>query len=129
MVKINKEKVALISKFLSGFFKSYLPEIVFLVFVFQLLVSLNALPYFNIISKYYYYVTAILWILLNVLFKRHITNKKILIVGIVIFILAIPFVILDLNSVSDALGFLSFLMLITYVLREIFIQKSQLSTQ
>jgi len=121
MVKVYKEKTIIIFKSLSNFFKAHLPEIVFVVFVFQLLVSLNALPYFNIINKYYYYVTALIWILLNILFKEYITNKKILVLGIVSFIFAVPFVILDLSPISEAFGFFAFLLLFTYVVREIFV--------
>lgn len=119
MVKIYREKIKTILKSLSGFFKRYLPEIVFLVFVFQLLISLNALPYFNIINQYYYYVTALLWVILNILFKEYITNKKILQMGIMSFIFAIPFVIFGLTPISEAFGFFAFLLLFTYVVREI----------
>lgn len=126
MVKIYKEKLGIISRALSHFFKRYLPEIVFVVFVFQLLISLNALPYFNIINQYYYYVTAILWVILNILFKEYITNRKILIVGIVSFVFAIPFVILGLDFVSEAFGFFCFLLLFTYVVREIVSSKNLL---
>lgn len=124
MVKIYKVKIATIFQSLSRFFKKYLPEIVFVVFVFQLLVFLNALPYFNIINQYYYYVTAFIWILLNILFKEYITNKKILVIGIVSFIFAIPFVILDLGPISEAFGFFAFLLLFTYVVREIFTHRN-----
>lgn len=123
MVKIYKDNIAKIFQSLPGFFKKYLSEIVFVVFVFQLLVSLNALPYFNIINKYYYYVTAFIWILLNILFKEYITNKKILVIGIASFVFAVPFVILDLSVVSEAFGFFAYLLLFTYVIREIFAQK------
>lgn len=126
MVKDYKEKAITFFKSLSNFFKTHLPEIVFLVFISQLLVSLNALPYFNIINKYYYYVTAVIWVLLNILFKEYITNKKILVIGIMSFIFAVPFVILDLGPISEALGFFAFLLLFTYVVREIFSQKDLL---
>lgn len=125
MVKV-KEKIITIFRSLISFFKAHLPEIVFLVFVLQLLVSLNALPYFNIINKYYYYVTAFIWVLLNILFKEYITNKKILTIGIITFIIAIPFVVLSLDPISEMFGFLAFLLLFTYVIREIFTQKNLL---
>lgn len=126
MVKILQEKTITIFKSLSNFFKAHLPEIVFLVFISQLLISLNALPYFNIISKYYYYATAFIWVLLNILFRRYITNKKILILGITTFIITIPFTVLGLDPISEALGFLAFLLLITYIIREIFTQRNLL---
>lgn len=126
MVKVYKDKTIILFRALTYFFKTHLPEIVFVVFIFQLLVSLNALPYFNIINKYYYYVTAFIWILLNILFKKYITNKKILVIGIISFIFAVPFVILDLGPISEALGFFSFLLLFTYILREVFTQRDLL---
>jgi cell division septal protein FtsQ len=48
MVKIYKERTIKIFKYLTYLFKAHLPEIVFLVIVIQILFSLNALPYFNI---------------------------------------------------------------------------------
>lgn len=123
MVKIYKEKTIIIFKSLSNFFKAHLPEIVFLVIVIQLLLSLNALPYFNIIDKYYYYVTALIWVLLNILFRQYITNKKILAIGIIAFVTAVPFTILGLDTISETLGFLAFLLLFTYLLREIYTQR------
>jgi hypothetical protein len=126
MVKIYKERTIKIFKYLTYLFKAHLPEIVFLVIVIQILFSLNALPYFNIINKYYYYVTAIIWVLLNVLFKQYITNKKILVLGIVTFVLALPFTILGIDTISENFGFLAFLLLFTYLLREIYNQRNAL---
>jgi hypothetical protein len=126
MFKYFKKKTLNLIKTLPVAFKAYLPHIVFLVFTFQLLVFFGTLPYINIIGKYYYYVFGLLWIFSNFLFKQYLTNKKILIFGILMFFLAIPVAILDLNSFADAIGFAAFLLLITYILRQIFIDRSSL---
>lgn len=122
--KINKDARALLFSF-----KAYLPHIVFLVFTFQFLSYLNTLPYFNIINKYYYYVAAILWILANLLFKEYITNKRILIVGVSMFIFAIPAVFAELDVASDVLGFVAYIFIFTYVTRQIFVDRRQLDIE
>lgn len=127
MVAQNKKKIIKLLKSLSIFFKEYLAEIVFLVFALQLLIAIGALPYFNIINRYYYYVAGLLWIIANILFKKQLTNRKILIVGILMFFFAIPFVILDFSSVASAFGFAAFLILFTYIVRELFAQRDNLN--
>lgn len=109
-----------------GFFRTYLAHIVFLVFTFQLLSFFNTLPYFNIINKYYYYVFAILWILSNFLFKKYITNKRILITGVNMFIIAVPMAIIEVDFLSDILGFVAFILILTYVLRQVFSERKVL---
>lgn len=113
------EVVKNISIFCNYFFKQNLPYIVFLVFTYQLLVAIGSLPYFNLITKYYYYVFGFLWILSNFLFKQYITNKRILVIGIIMFILAIPTVVIELEFLSDFLGFAAFIFLFTYVIRQL----------
>lgn len=109
-----------------GFFKSHLAHIVFLVFSFQLLSVFNTLPYFNLLGKYYYYVFAILWVFSLLLFKTYITNKFILVTGILTFVLAIPASIVEFELVSDILGFVAYLLIFTYILRQIFFDKQNL---
>lgn len=126
MAQIKKKIISIYSFFIK-FFKDFLPQIVFLVFISQLLIAMGGWPYLNIISKYYFYAFAIVWILSNFLFKKYITNKGILIMGISMFILAIPVVILELNFLSDVLGFAAFVFLSTYVVREIIYQRDSIS--
>lgn len=123
MGKNYKEKIIKAFRLTSYFFKAHLPEIVFVVFVLQLLLSLNALPYLNILNQYYYYVTAVVWVLLNILFRDYLTNRKILVIGVVNFIFAIPFTVLGLNLIAESFGFMAFLLLFTYLLREVNYQR------
>lgn len=125
---VDKTKKKIKELYIRGlnFFRSYLPHIVFLVFAFQLLSFFNTLPYFNIIDKYYYYVFAILWILSNFLFKKYITNRRILISGISMFILAIPVSIIELEFINDILGFAAFVLIFTYVVRQVFVEREYL---
>ena len=109
-----------------NFFKTYLAHIVFLVFTLQLLSFVSNLPYFNLINKYYYYVSGILWVFSNLLFKKYITNRKILIGAMVIFAIAMPIAVVELDFLSDILGFVAFLLLFTYVLRQIFEERQSL---
>lgn len=127
MLDIIQKKIIKIYTYSLIFFRAYLPHIVFLVFTFQFLSFLNTLPYFNIINKYYYYVVALLWIFANFLFKEYITNRRILISGIIMFIIAIIPVMFEQNEPSDILGFVAFILIFTYVVREIVDQRDILS--
>lgn len=126
MFKKYKKKTIELLKLIPVFFKRYLSEIVFLVFTLQLLIAMGTLPYFNIIGKYYFYVAGALWILANFLFKIHITNRRILIAGFIMFVLAIIPAIFQLNYISDIFGFGAYLFLITYILKQIFIERDKL---
>lgn len=129
MLDLASKKIKQILSSLIYFFRAYLPHIVFLVFVFQLLSALNALPYFNIINKYYYYVFSLLWILANFLFSKYITNRRILIAGFIIFVITIIPVILEQEYASDILGFGSFVFISTYVIRQVVTERTSLKRE
>lgn len=118
-----QKKIITICIALFKFFKEYLAQIVFLVFALQLLSYISTLPYFNLINKYYFYVAGILWVFSNFLFKNYIKNDRILKAVLLAFILDIPLEIFDLEAFSDTVGFAAFLLLFTYVLRQIFLEK------
>lgn len=105
------------------FFRNNLAQVVFLIFLAQILFVLGRLPYINIISHYYFYALALLWIVAIFLFKLHITMRMVLIAAIVAFVVAIPFVIIHLDSIADILGFIAYMLLLTYIIREIIVQK------
>lgn len=107
-----------------NFFKRYLAHIVFLVFLYQLLVAAGEFPYVNIISKYYFYVFGFLWILSNFLFRKYITSARILMLAFLMFFLSIPTVLLELDFLSDVLGFSAYVFLLTYVLRQVIVERA-----
>lgn len=121
-----KKKIVKIYLGLFKFYKEYLAQIVFLVFALQLLSFISTLPYFNLIGKYYFYVAALLWIFSNFLFKQYIRSDRILRAALIIFILDIPIAMLELEEFSDTLGFAAFLLLLTYVSRQIFVWRKEL---
>lgn len=129
MLDNAKKKVIKIYSHLPNFFKEYLPHIVFLVFTYQLLSFLNTLPYINIINKYYYYVFALLWVFANFLFKKTITNRRILISGIMMFVIAIIPVILEQDYAGDILGFVAYLFIFSYVIRQLISERTELSQE
>jgi hypothetical protein len=124
-----KKKIITIYKQVLNFFRTYLAQIVFVVFILQLLAYFHTLPYINLIAKYYYYVAAVIWILINVLFKIHITNKKILIVGLAMFVLGIPASLFDIEFINDNLGFVAFLFIFTYIIRQFFLERKSLKAE
>lgn len=119
--KIKKINITGIS-----FFKNYLPHIVFLVFLYQLLAAAGNFPYVNLISKYYFYVFGFLWILSNFLFKKYVTNRRILLLAFLAFFLSIPTVLLGLAFLSDVLGFAAYVFLFTYVIKQVLIERTHL---
>lgn len=129
MLDAVKKKILKIYNHLPNFFKGYLPHIVFLVFTYQFLSFLNTLPYVNIINKYYYYVFALLWIFANFLFKKSITNRRILISGVMMFIIAIIPVILEQDYIGDVLGFVAYLFIFSYVVRQTITDRAELSQE
>ncbi len=52
-----------------------------------------------------------------------------LVAGIAAFIISAPFTILGIETVSDIMGFLAFLLIFTYILREIFSYRNQLKNK
>lgn len=123
--KIQK-KIIKICLNIAKFFKEYLAQIVFLIFTFQLLSLIGVLPYFNLIAKYQFYVAGLLWILSNILFRKYISNDRILKLAILIFIIDVPLIILDLESINAILGFAAFVLLFTYICRQIFLERKDL---
>jgi len=123
--KIYK-KITKISLGFSRFFKEHLAQIVFLVFAFQILSFIGALPYFNLIAKYQFYIASLLWILANFLFRQYINTKIILKLALLVFILDVPIIILDFESLSSVSGFVAFVLLFTYVCRKIFVERNEL---
>ncbi len=119
MLGYSKEKVFYLINYCKSFFKRHLAHIVFLVFSFQVLVAAGALPYFNLISQYSYYVFTATWIIAVFLFRKQITSPFIL-RGIIIFILlGIPTALLGFVNAADALGFATFVLIGTGVVKKI----------
>lgn len=121
-----KKKIKYITKSILVFYKNNLPQIVFLVFIAGVLFIAGRLPYINIISHYYFYAFALVWIIAIFLFKLQITMRMVLFGGLGAFVVAIPLVILYLDSLADIVGFVAYLLLLTYIIREIVVQREKL---
>ena len=126
MVNKIQKKINTLFKNGYGFFKSHLAGIVFLFFIFQLFAFFNTLPYFNLIGHYFYFVFGLLWIVFLLLFKKYIRNIFILIGGVSMFILAIPMALFEIEFLTEMFGFIAFLLIGTYVIRQIFFEREQL---
>ena len=114
-----KEKAFYLINYCKGFFKGHLAHIVFLVFSFQVLVAAGALPYFNLISQYSYYVFTATWIIAVFLFKKQITSSFVLKAIIILILLGIPTALLGFANAADALGFATFVLIGTGVVKKI----------
>lgn len=118
MLGLFKKKIIYIVNFGKRFFKGHLPHIVFLVFSFQILVAAGALPYFNLISQYSYYVFTSVWVIAVFLFRKQITSVFILKGIIILLLLGIPSALLGLANTVDALGFAIFVLIGTGVVKK-----------
>ena len=115
--RFKKKTIALIN-FSTSFFKGHLAHIVFLVFAFQVLVAAGALPYFNLIGQYSYYVFTTVWIIAVLEFRKQITTDLILKAIIVLFLIGILTALLGLANFNDALGFSIFVLIATGVVKK-----------
>lgn len=113
-----KKKILFLVNISSHFFKDHLAHIVFLVFAFQVLVAAGALPYFNLISQYSYYVFTAVWVIAVFLFKKQITSGLILKCIVALFLIGIPTAMLNLTNFNDALGFYIFVLIATGVIKK-----------
>ncbi len=113
-----KEKVFYIINLCKRFFREHLAHIVFLVFSFQVLVAAGALPYFNLIGRYSYYVFTAVWIISVLLFRKQITSSFILKGIIILVLLGIPTALLGFANTADALGFATFVLISTGVVKK-----------
>lgn len=119
MLGVFWKKILFLVNFSTRFFKGHLAHIVFLVFAFQILVAAGALPYFNLISQYSYYVFTTVWIIAVFLFKKQITSSLILRGIVVFFLIGIPTAMLRLTKFNDALGFSIFVLIATGAIKKI----------
>jgi len=119
MLVYFKEKIFYLIKYCKRFFKEHLAHIVFLVFSFQLLVAAGALPYFNLISQYSYYVFTAVWLISVFLFRKQITSSFILKGIIILVLLGIPTALFGFANAADALGFATFVLIGTGVVKKI----------
>lgn len=113
-----KEKTISLISFSTRFFKEHIAHIVFLVFAFQLLVAVGALPYFNLLSQYSYYVFTTVWIIAVFLFRKQLISSLILKAIIALFLIGVFTALLGLNNFNDALGFAIFVLIATGVIKK-----------
>lgn len=119
MLGYFKKKIVYKVKYCTHFFKGHLAQIVFLVFSFQVLVALGALPYFNLVSQYSYYVFTVTWIIAVFLFRKQITSYLILKSIIALFLISIAISLFGLVNFSDTIGFVIFVFIATGVTKKI----------
>ena len=106
--------------------KDNLSQITFLLVIFLFLYQLRGLPYVNVISNYIIYVFIIVLILAWIMYYKFVKTIWLLYGALASFILAIPAVLLHLESASSMLGFISFILITVGLIQKIYSERRQL---
>ena len=119
-----KEKIKKIYKKSVYLFKENLPQIFILFVIFNILISMRSLPYFNIINNYEFFVMAILILLAMILFRVIVPSRAIVQLVIGLFFIAIITTIFKIPKASEAIGFAIYVLLSFVVVRLVFQERS-----
>lgn len=102
-------------------FKNNLAYIVFIGISLQVLLYLHRLPYINLVtnSSFYSYMFVFVWIVSLWIFRSKINSFYILVSALAVFILSVPMTLLGIVKANDALGFIAYVFLFTYIIRKV----------
>jgi hypothetical protein len=123
----NKKIIILYYHQLIEFLKNNSLKFFVLLFLLQLAILAHSLPHLNVLPHYYLLVAGVLAFCVYLFFYKFVTNKMILYVAIASLVLSYPFVVLGKTSISELLGFITFLCLVVAILQKIYIERKQLS--
>jgi len=123
--KIKKKIIEITDKIID-FFEDNLAQIIFLVFLFQILLGAKALPYINLVKNYEFYVIGLSIFLSMIVLRVVIPYKRIIQIILGLFTVAAIVSLLEQNAISDLIGFLTFVLLLLVVLGQILREKDDL---
>lgn len=110
---------------ISRFLEKNSLKIVLIIGVFLMMQHLLTLPYLNLLGRIFQYLPHVVSFIFGLLLLR--PDKNILlIIALILFILAYPFILLNIVSISETLGVFSYFLLTSYVViavRELFFGK------
>lgn len=121
-----KKKIIEITDRIIAFFKDNLAQIIFLVFLLQFLMSAKSMPYINLINNFEFYSIGLLLFLSMIIFRVIIPYRKTIQIVIVLFAVAGFVSIIEQVAISDLIGFMTFVLLLLIVGRQILREKEDL---
>ena len=121
-----KKKIIEITDRIITFFKVNLAQIIFLVFLLQLLLAAESLPYINLINNFEFYSIGLLLFLSMIIFRVIIPYHKTIQIVLVLFIAAAFVSIIEQVAISELIGFVTFVLLLLVVGRQILREKDDL---
>ena len=117
-----KKKIITLTNRLLVFVRKNLVQITIIGGVFIFLQLIKSFPYINIIPSYQFLVIGFTLFLSVILFGVIIANRNIIIGVIILFAIAAITTILELEAISELLGFIIF-MLLLITLRQVIIER------
>lgn len=96
------------------FTQSNIVKLLFIVAVDGVLYFLFQLPYINLFASIFSYLPHLITIVLIIIFFRP-SKKSILITGMVLLVLSYPFLLANLQNISEPLGTLSYFFFSAYI--------------
>lgn len=113
------KKIVKASDHVSIFVRQNLTQIVIIVGLFVMLEAIKSFPYINIIPNYQFLVVGFILFLTVVLLRVSLSNKKIILLVLILFTLASLITIFDVKPISDLIGFVIFVLLTLVVILQI----------
>ncbi|MBI4091591.1 MAG: hypothetical protein HY427_00060 [Candidatus Levybacteria bacterium] len=101
-------------------------QVVIIVSCFAVLELIQSFPYVNIIPRYQFLVISFVLLLSVVLLRVFISSKLINYVVLALFVISIFTAILDIEQISNLIGFVAFVLLSIMVIRQIFQDREKL---
>lgn len=117
MYTFIKKKIIEVSDRVSNFTRDNLISIIIIGGCFVVLELLKSFPYINIIPNYQFLVIGFVLFITAILLRKVISDKVITITIIILFALAGIAIVFDQTVISDAIGFIVFILLSFMIFR------------
>lgn len=126
MYKNFSKKIIKVLDNITSYVRQNIAQIVIIVGVFVTLEVIQSFPYINIIPNYQFLVIGFTLLLGVVLLRVSVSNKKIILLVLALFCIAIITTIFDIKRISDLIGFIIFVLLTIVTFRQIFQDRRKL---
>ncbi|MGYP001568004184 len=119
MFTLVYKKIVKISDQVSIFVRANIAQVVIIVGTFVFLEAIKSFPYINIVPNYQFLVIGFTLLLSVVVLRVSISNKKVMLVVLILFFLAAIITIFDIKRISDLIGFIIYVLLVLVIIRQI----------